>query len=74
MVLPSPEFANVYLGFLHLCSVRLRGRLLILTLFSFEDLYQSILKGIDCFSISGRDGVNVAFPLKVKENFVSKTT
>lgn len=47
---------------------------MILTLFSFEDLYQSILKGIDCFSISGRDGVNVAFPSKVKENFVSKTT
>ena len=65
MVLPSPEFANVYLGFLHLCSVRLRGRFLILTLFSFEDWYQSILEGIDCFSISGRDGVIVAFPLKV---------
>lgn len=40
-------------------------RLLILTLFFFEDWYQSILKGIDCFSISGRDGVNVAFSLKV---------
>ena len=65
MVPPSPEFANVYLGLLYLCSVRLRGRLLILTLFVFEDWYQSILKGIDCFSISGRDGVNVAFSLKV---------
>lgn len=65
MVLPSPELAHVYLGFLYLCSVRLRGRLLILILFFFEDWYQSILKGIGCFSLSGRDDVSVAFSLKV---------